>query len=272
MKMDLRVWTLALVLVAVPGQAKTFAELLASPSWGPYTEALVHAQRKHPYLYRPLESLRLDLLPAAEVAAQVQHFADRWTKEPRALRQRGDVESAKDKISDEANRQMQALVQRTAQQNPRLSLSGTTREILATLPEASRLALTPLDEVFQSSTEVGKKIGADLRLRGAEASAYRLDEKSRAIEFSTGADLDSLNYTLKAVSAFEAGLFRLRGLFGNSSDPVGTDVTVAAEFMRGTFFNPSSTDRYEFGTYPKVKDRWVDERGATHFGGDGHKH
>jgi hypothetical protein len=44
------------------------------------------------------------------------------------------------------------------------------------------------------------------------------------------------------------------------------------ENFRGYLLNAQSGEKLPLGPYPVQGQRWVDERGTSHFKGDGHKH
>jgi hypothetical protein len=247
--------------------------ITANKDWPTYVDCIVHIQKKHPNLFRPLETIRIDQLPTTDLVQQVEHFSKLWRTHAKDLRFRHQIEESRDKVSEEANRQLRSLVAKIEAQKGKPALQGSTLKIVKSIPEESRLAMTPLDDLFQKSTEVGKKIASDSRV-GEQGGydSYLVDDKNRSIVFKRSQDNNQLDYRLKVVDAFATGRLRLRGLLGSLPDPVGADISVETANMRGSFFNPSSNDVYPFGKYPRGKDLWVDERGVQHFSGDGHKH
>lgn len=243
--------------------------------WPAFVEAVTVYQKKHPTHYRSLETTRLDLLPPAELAPLVQHYGKLWLGRDKNLRYRRDIDKASDKVSRDANEALDQLLRKMQKAQPRLNLNGGQLDWLKSIPTDQRVALTPLDDLFKKSSEAGKKIASDLSLAKAPANldAYRYDAEGGKLVLQNSQDPQlNVNYTLKLDQAFAQGVLRLRGLFGVSPDPVGTDLSINADYLSGKFFNAKSSDPQPFGTYPQGKNLWVDEKGATHFGGDGHKH
>ena len=257
--------------------ARALDNLVKTPEWAPFTDCLSFYQKRYPKVYVPVEFLRLDRLPAHAIEKMVADYGTRW-KAFNASRMSSGSEEARLKLSREANSELDGL-RRTAERAGRRNFIGSSRAVVSNMPPSSRIGLTFFDALFESS-EVGKKIAADLRTKSEFGfMAYTVNRERKQIIFE-GLPAAWVNtpmeprpfYVLELGEQSGGDILKLRGVFKGSVEPASPDLRVRRTNLRGTLFNDQDSSQLPLGRMPAAKDVTIDESGHSHFSGDGHNH
>jgi hypothetical protein len=261
---------------ATPVPEKHFpATPTALPGWKSYILSLSSYQKAYPGLYPPLDLVRWDRIPSEWLKPQVRKHGTIWERSEAKDLNFDDRRTERIALSRRSNQEL--FEKLNAMEKAGTLWVGSTRNLLDTFSKDERIALTPLDEAFQTS-ELGKILFQRLRGKSSELlSGFLVDPKaSRMIlEIGDSAAPDSTSVPAKYFKVdfdlSDKAEVRLRPSFGRD-ERLGSDIAQRKENFRGYLLNAESNERLPLGPYPASQNRWVDERGISHFHGDGHKH
>lgn len=258
-------------------QRESLQDLLVSPSWKTYLQALVPCQRSYENVYFPLEWVRVDLLDLKVFRSHVREAVVKWESLGQKYRSRELLEKQRS-VSCDINRALKGLVDKRAKEK-KISLLGTSAEVLRSIPGELRLALTPVDALFLNTHEVGKKIAADLKtMPQMNLESVTVDSKNKIFIFEgkpaawLHLKIPSKKYYKLESLRSDNGVWSFRGRGIDKGTLVGADVKIREDRLIGGIFNQKNMERYPLGYYPRDQNLWVDESGFSHFHGDGHQH
>lgn len=247
----------------------------ALPQWKSYLLSLSAYQKAYPGLYPPLDLVRWDRIPLEWLKAQVRKHGLTWERAEAKELNFDDRRIERIALSRKSN---QELFEKLKSMEKEGTLwVGSTRNLLDTFAKEDRLALTPLDEAFQTS-ELGKLLFERFRSKSSELiSGFLVDPKAQRVILEIG-ESDSPETKSETTKYFKIEFdltnkseVRLRPSYGRN-ERLGSDISQRKENFRGYLLNAESNERLPLGPYPASQNRWVDERGTSHFHGDGHKH
>ncbi|MEO5668697.1 MAG: hypothetical protein ABIR96_11615 [Bdellovibrionota bacterium] len=254
--------------------------LLNSAEWKSFVIALAPCRKDQPKAFFPLELMRLDEVSADALTKMVRQHATQWVRKSEEFGSGPERQRSQLKLSCDANRALQEFFV-NAQKSADHSLKGSTISLLRSLPENQRNALSLLDGVFFTSSDVGKKVLSDLKKHPElNLQAFSYDEGKGVVSFegSPGA-WGNLNisprpyYELKFKNYQSDSTWKFRGIFTGDPTPVSADIVQNKENYRGSVFNPgSNSPNLPFGAFPSGKQMFKDETGLSHYQGDGHNH
>jgi hypothetical protein len=250
----------------------SFAEtsFLKHPLWQDYLSAIHLYHRTHPDVYKPLELLPLDLIDETKLNQEITLTANEWINFKKT--KKGSL-AERDKeimISRKANERLLSLLQNIQKPGETTSL----RAVIDILPEASRLALTPLDPIFLNGV-LGEKIKKDLAEKGkhpTQFSRVKVNSSKGSLVFDFLDDKDlkyKINLTSKSPTdiSVKSEFKRARSL----AESTQNDSKLQTYNINGDFYEKKFSDS-PFGKFPLKRERFLDEGGHSHFSGDGHKH
>jgi hypothetical protein len=219
----------------------------------------------------PPELIRFDRIPFTELRNQSLKFGAQWLTAMRAGTSSSDSHNQKLRASQEAN---WALHQLLAKLRERVYVFGSREDLLKAVPADTRLALTPLDDLFKMSVfnrELAKVLEKG-NVKYWNAFSFDPKEKNFRLERATGLEQAQMIYPIADVSKkFEADgrmSFKVRAPASSNSLP---DLSIDTSYLNGSFFG-AKKGPYPFGKFVNPNEVFVDEKGQSHFDGDGHKH
>ncbi|MEO5668884.1 MAG: hypothetical protein ABIR96_12560 [Bdellovibrionota bacterium] len=252
--------------VPLPTPAKYFPQSPgAQAQWSSYLVSLGDYQKSYPGLFTPLDLVRWDKLPDEWLKTQIRKHGLAWQHLEAKTLEFKERRSERLALSRRANQEL--FDAEKALEKQRRLWMGATRAQLDTLKPEDRFSLTPLDEAFQRS-DLGKQLSQ--RFGGKNPgmiTGFLVDPANKTLIIETGEN----DYFKTVFDDSNATALHVRAFWGRD-ERLGTDVTMLKENFRGFLLNPQSGERLPLGPYPAKANLWVDERGTSHFKGDGHKH
>jgi|GEM_PF-3230773 len=251
----------------------------ADPQWKNYLNNLAAYQRSFPGIYMPLDLVRWDKIPDDWLRTQVRKHGLAWERSESKAMSFEERRTQRIVVSRKANQEL--FEAQKALESKGTLWVGSTRDLLDTFATDERLALTPLDEAFQSS-----ELGGELFKRFAQKSSgaltgFLIDPKAKRLILEIGSEGGPSSPSKAAPGSpqyfkidFDDSAskeLRIRPSYGRE-ERLGADISMRKENFRGYLLNASSGEKLPLGPYPLPKNRWVDENGTGHFHGDGHKH
>lgn len=244
--------------------------------WPTYVSAIRHYQKKFPALYRPLELLPIHKLPQSSFNNHVHQTITRW-EDAVNLRAHEEILKYKKQVSKAANKELKELLHQYNLLNP--NVFHIRKEIVESIPQESRIAMSPYDLSFLNAGELGKKIKKDLNsLQWVEADEAKINLLKRNVVFfgSLKTPFQKTPQLKPVYELYDVGpagqqrLFRGRGLINGQL--IMPDILINPLYMQGTFFDPKDKSFVPLGNYIPANSLIIDEGGVGHFKGDGHKH
>jgi hypothetical protein len=252
--------------------------LLLKSEWQDFVKTLQIYQKKSQGAFVPLEWIQWHKFEIKSLESLIMGVS----KDLRQIQNNEKLSSSEKTeklvmLSLAANENLRKLYQLTK------SKYGAANFVLAGLKDEQRIALTPLDEVFKK-TEIGQKISKDLEKRKEiETQVVEIDPVEKKITYFGRPRSDLYNDFFEAPlkpfyqvevqdSSSGNGEIRVRSRFLDTQELSPPDLKYRAAFLRGSFFKSDYDNRYFMGQKPKGGEVFVDESGAQHFSGDGHKH
>lgn len=245
-------------------------EFLKHPQWSNYLVVINLYHRTNPGVYRPLELLPLDRLDAKSFENEITFTASEWNSF--ASKRKGSLadRQIEKKLSQQANERLYNLLAQL-----KLHKTVAIKDVVDNMPEAMRVALTPVDSLFWNGV-LAQKIKEDLKARQMgiqEISRVEIKAESGMLVFSFKNN-DSLRYRIQLESAQDNSI-KLKSSFQDkrdlSSDFDQPDKVLSAYSLKGSFYEKKDSES-PFGSYPLKTEQYLGEDGARHFFGDGHKH
>jgi len=253
-------------------------KFLKSPHWNNFVQLVFHCHQSYPALYTPIEWIRLDLLPENELSQLMTTHSDIYSQ---LKKQKFSPQSAEEikKKSCAAAEELKKLIKKTETQL-KTNLLGSHKMILETLPEKLRLAITPLDQIFLTSSEMGKKISTDFSQKSLPPSqTIQVDIDTRIITFKSEQPAYRENEALPVAEFYRIKLhdqseskILIRAFMTTPTNILGKDLLISRDQLSGFLFEATKQSDFPLGVFPSSKQTWVDESGNSHFQGDGHNH
>jgi len=258
---------------------KNLTALLETPEWKSFVVSLAPCRKERAKDFFPLELMRLDEVSIDDLVKIVRTHGGIWMRRSEEFASGLERQILQLKLSCAANTALQEFFV-NAQSEAKKSLKGSTVALLKSLPEGQRSALSLLDAVFFASSDVGKKVLADLKTHPElNLQAFSYDEKQGIVTFEgTPGAWANLNlpprpyYELKFQNQAGDKNWKFRGTFLGDPTPISADIVQSKENYRGSVFNPASNTFLPFGEVPSTKQIFKDETGLSHYAGDGHNH
>lgn len=244
---------------------------IAHPQWKSYLTNLSSYQSAYPGIYTPADLVRWDKLPPEWLRTHVRKHGLIWERSEAKPLAFEDRRLERVVISRKTNQELFEALQ-TLEKQGTLWI-GSTRALLDSFNTEDRIALTPLDEAFQKSD-----LGSQLFKRFSEKSSsslngFLVDRKSGRMILELGGASSAENPSYFKVEFLPQGdaETRVRPIFGRE-ERLGADILFRKENFRSYLLNKESVEKLPLGPYPAKANQWLDERGTSHFHGDGHKH
>ena len=244
---------------------------IAHPQWKSYLTNIRSYQSAYPGIYTPPDLVRWDKLPAEWLKTHIRKNGLIWERSEAKPLPFEDRRTERVVISRKANQELYEALQALEKQGT--LWVGSTRALLDSFNIDDRISLTPLDEAFQKS-----ELGRELFKRFAEKSSsaltgFLVDPKAKRMILELGessSDTTPPYFKVEFLPQSAAEL-RVRPLIGRE-ERLGADIIVRQENFRSYLLNNESIEKLPLGPYPSKGNQWLDERGTSHFKGDGHKH
>ncbi len=270
----MKVRALFLVILTLNGaHCENFTSLANSSNWENYLRCLSFFQKYSPSSYYPPELIRFDRLPFNELAQQVEKFSKSWLSTIKSRKASKDIHYQKLNVSKEANWELYLLLKNNAD---RASMYGSRRDLLDKFPKEARSAMTPLDDSFKLNT-FSKELSKTLEKGGISSwNAFSFDpqEKSLQLEIAPNLSQARISYPIASITLKDksnvSNTFKVRTPASQMSGI--PDLRVDPTYLQGNFFNSKSNDYTPFGKFINSNDTFIDEKGQSHFSGDGHNH
>lgn len=245
-------------------------EFLKNAMWKDYLTAISLYHRVHPEVYKPIELLPLDMINPEVFQKEIISTANEWLSFKKTKKGTLAERDKEIMISRQANERLFSLLQKIQKPGETTSLKA----VVDILPEASRLALTPLDPIFLNGV-LGEKIKKDLAKKGkhpSQLSRVKVNSSKGSLVFDFSDDKDlkyKINLTAKSPTdiSVKSEFKRARSL----SESTQSDSKLQVYQLSGNFYEKKFSDN-PFGKFPLKTERFLDEGGHSHFSGDGHKH
>ncbi|NCN28419.1 hypothetical protein GW915_12700 [bacterium] len=242
-----------------------FSDLMASQSWKTFVSSLSYFHKFQPGLYQPPELIRFDRLPLLELTQLSDEYAQKWKKvfdiDRIEARRHSQLE-----VSKKANQAVDDLLRRHSKL---VDTKGSKSEIIKTIAEDQRVALTPLDPSFKLS-ELGQKIQSQSQLKkGANWDSFTISDTKKLLKLEDSQTGSSFVVGPKPTAG---NRLTLRSIFLPDRSPATTDISFSNSYLSGELFGRPNSSPYPFGNYIGSEDLFTDEQGVQHFGGDGHNH
>jgi hypothetical protein len=240
------------------------------PLWQDYFAAINLYNRVHTDVYKPIELLPLDLIDEKKLNQEITFTANEWINFKKIKKGTLAERDKEIMISRKANERLLSLLQKIQKPGETTSLKA----VIDILPEASRLALTPLDPIFLNGV-LGEKIKKDLAEKGkhpTQLSRVKVNSSKGSLVFDFSDDKD-LKYKVNLIAkspidiAIKSEFKRARNL----SEATQGDSKLQVYQLSGDFYEKKFSNN-PFGKFPLKTERFLDEGGHSHFSGDGHKH
>lgn len=242
---------------------------ISHPRWKLYLHTLLAYQKSFPGIYTPIDLIRWDKIPQDWLQTQIGKYSNSWERLQKKSLTADLRRTEETVVSRKANEELYQFIQSLEKSQNPFFWVGSTRPILDSMSENERLSLTPLDAVFQESS-LGLQLFDRIRERktGKLISGFIIDKKQQRLILEEDAN-NYFKFEIKDAPSPQDLLIRT---FYGREERVGLDIKIQKENFRGYLLKPLSNDRFPFGPMPLKKNQWVDERGHSHFEGDGHKH
>lgn len=262
-----------MILTSKIALCENFANLANSSNWQQYMRCLSFFQKYSPSSYYPPELIRFDRLPLNELAQQVQKFSNSWIATIKSSKNSKDIHNLKIEISKNANWELYLLLKSTSDH---ASTYGSRSDLLEKFPKDARSAMTPLDDSFKINT-FSKELSKTLGKGGISSwNAFSFDPKDKSLQLEIAPNLlqARISYPVAIITnKSESNISNTFKVRTPASTLSGVpDLRVDPSYLQGNFFNPKSNDSTPFGKYVNSSDTFVDEKGQSHFSGDGHNH
>lgn len=257
-----------LLNVAPPFPEKIANSAMGHPQWKSYIHSLLSYQKSFPGIYTPLDLIRWDKIPTEWLYPQIRKHGLTWERSQKKSMAADERRTEQTVLSRNSNEELYRKIMQLEKAQPTLYWIGSTRWILDSLSENERMSLTPLDPIFQKS-DIGKEVFNRIResVKNNNISGFVIDRKSQKLILET----ENSFYKIEFQESVDPQELIIRPYEGKDKR-LGTDIKVRRENFRGYLYNASSGEKLPFGPIPLKSNQWVDERGHTHFEGDGHKH
>jgi hypothetical protein len=271
-------WVVFGGLTHIASAMKEIKSLVNRSEWREFVAVLNVYQKMSPGAFPPVEWTPFSSLDFTALEKLVLQTAKErreiLAKSNQTRQQKLELEQ---KLSLKTNSDLYGLMKKAS------ALPAAENTILKSLDPASRVALTPLDELFKN-TEMGQKISKDLAQRPqTEVQVVQGDPKKQELVFLGRKRSEYYNEFFEApltpvykVQVQKVGNskdeIRIRAQFLDTGEVAPPDMNYRRAFLKGSFFGSDLETRFLMGTMPKGNQVFVDETGTQHFSGDGHNH